>query len=207
MSSRSTKKERQLRKERHLRDLFENWVKSSRAGKSRHVKPFARGIAFHGVSLGDGGGVPDLFLVGRQGALGLVEVKLGANKEFGAFTVFQLLGYYVHIISRDWGELRDRIDQAFWRTEKRTLAQEIAERFNRLPASALPRIRMRHDKRKYRLYAVVDRSGWEGKKGKELRQAGKWASQFLTQARVMKSGPRAWFAIWRGGTDFKVVPF
>jgi len=197
----------QIRKERHLRERFERWVKSGAASRSPHTRPFARGIAFHSVSLGDGGGSPDLFLVGRRGALGLVEVKLGANREFGEFAVLQLLGYYVHIISRDWGELRDRIDQAFWRTNKKTLAQEIAQSFRRPPASALPRMRRRHDQRKYWLYLVVDWSGWKGRKGKELRQAGGFARQFLTQARVMKSTPRAWFAVWRGGYNFKVVPF
>ena len=196
-----------LRKERQLRDLFAEHMRSGRANNSQHTKPFAKGIAFHGVSLGDGGGSPDLFLVGRRGALGLVEVKLGANKEFGSFTVFQLLGYYVHTISRDWGELRDRIDQAFWRNQKSTLAQELAKRFHRLPASALPQLRVRHDKRKYRLYAVVDEKGWDGPKGDELRESGRWASRFLGQARVMRSGPRAWFAIWRGGRNFDVVPF
>lgn len=201
---------RSPRNERELRRKFARYVRSGRARRLRPLRQFARGIAFEGVSLGDGGGSPDLFLVGKQGQLGLVEVKLGANKEFGAHVVLQLLGYYVHAISRDWGELRDRIDQAFWRARKSTLAQELAQRFHLLPASALPRLRGRHDRRKYRLYALVDHRGWTGPRGDELREAGRWARQFLEQARVMGSGLRAWFVVWkagREGDEFEVFDF
>lgn len=83
-----------------LRDEFVHYLGQAEVQASP-LRQFAGSFAVRGVNLRKPHKIPDIFLFGRKGQLGIVEAKLGRNRECGAFLIRQLLGYYVHAISSD----------------------------------------------------------------------------------------------------------